>query len=78
MPWCERSGLLVVDVCSGLAISTFDRVLHVAVGLLYFPFAFVEDTFVVKIGITGYITDGLFRFALQLIDFSSDLFFFIS
>src|SRR3954454_2008175 len=76
MPWCERSALLVVDVCSGLAISTFDRVLHVAVGLLYFPFAFVQDTFVVKIGITSYITDRLFRLALQLIDFSGDLFFF--
>src|SRR4051794_33272653 len=39
------SNLLVVDVCSGVAISAFDRVLHVAVGLLYFPFAFVQDTF---------------------------------
>ena len=72
----SASILLVVDIRSGLAIGSFDRVLQIAVGLLNLAFAFIDNSFVVKVGVTGNTGDRLFSLAFQFIDLAGNLFLF--
>src|SRR5450755_468052 len=68
--------LFVVDIRSGLAIGSLDRVLQIAIGLLYLAFAFVHNAFIVKVGVTDNIGDRLFGLAFQFIHLPCNLFFF--